>query len=379
MPLVFVHGVANRMSDAFNAGVATRDALFRRFVLRDHVRGDGARVSVSSPYWGDLGARLRWGGASLPLEDFESLGADDAPYLALHASAQPAGKVESADRAVLDVARRSLPDAVDLLWSSAALVESGEAEALATLAAPARAYAVVHSSPEWLDEVSNDQEMLTRLQLEMETQEPAVGGPGESQEWESLGIADAWSALRRGAGKLKNAVTNVVGREASERIRPVAIPSIANFLGDVFVYLHQQGDAAGPIRELIADEIRAAGKLREPADPLVLVAHSMGGNISYDLLTDELRDVPIDLYVTAETQVGFFEELKLFRTSDHSIPGDDLNRKVPRPANISRWINIFDYSDLLGFEVGSIIGDVEDFKYETGSSSVAVTVEPSAH
>lgn len=104
MPLVFVHGVANRMGDDYEAGVANRDALFGRFLLSSHRRPDDERVSIFNPYWGDHGGRLHWGGASLPLEDFEVLGTpDDATMLGLYTTASPGGKVE-ADRAILDVA-----------------------------------------------------------------------------------------------------------------------------------------------------------------------------------------------------------------------------------------------------------------------------------
>ena len=368
MPLVFVHGVGNRLTDGYRAGEATRDALFRRFLLRDHRRGDGSAVPIENPFWGDLGGRLYWDGASLPREDFEALGANDASLVELHAAAQPEDPLRSADAAVLQVARRSLPDAIDLVWSAAALDETAEAEALAALAEPAAAYAAANLRPAWLDEVDNDQQFLTRLEQAVDNaaaNAPATAAPAE---WESLGgLSSAWQAIRRGTARIDAAVTGVVGREASERIRPAVVPGLTGFLGDIFVYLHQQNEVAGPIRELVSAAIRGAAAAAEPADPLVVVAHSMGGNIVYDLLTSELDDVTVDLLVTAGTQVGFFEELKLFRSSDRSVPGGDRTRKVPRPANIRRWLNVFDYSDLLGFQAGSIIDGVDDYAYRTGS------------
>jgi hypothetical protein len=69
---------------------------------------------VENPFWGDLGGRLYWDGASLPREDFEALGASDAVLVELHAAVQSGDPVASADAAVLEVARRSLPDAIDL-------------------------------------------------------------------------------------------------------------------------------------------------------------------------------------------------------------------------------------------------------------------------
>lgn len=397
MPLVFVHGVAVRSGPSYDAGVAVRDALLRRYVLARHHRDDGAPVTILNPFWGELGGRLHWSGASLPLEDVEALGGDDADLVALDASATPPDTTEAAaaDARVLAVARRSLPEAVDLLWSAAALAAAAQPAAtldddaahLAALAAPVARYAAANPEPAWLDEVRTDTELLTRLEREVEAfappgavaEAPGPVAPGAeaavapavpaeaADEWESLGIGSAWQALRRGLGRFNAAVTGVVGRTASDRLRPAVVPPLVKFLGDVFVYLHQQSGAAGPIRDRVAAAIREAAALAEPSDPLVVVAHSMGGNIVYDLLTEELADVPVALLVTAGTQVSFFEELKLFRCSDPDVPAPGATSPVARPANVARWINVFDYADVLGFRLGSVIDGVEDFSYGTGS------------
>jgi hypothetical protein len=367
MPLVFVHGVSNRWSGEYERGVATRDAFFRRFLLREHQPSGSEPVSIRNPYWGGHGGRLRWGGASLPLEDFESLGSEDAAFVALQAAADPDGLVDSPSMALLTVARRSLAEAVDLAWSAAALAEAGEAEALAELGEHAVAYTQRHPRPAWIDEVRTDQELLTRLQQELVLTPGRRGEePVEAAGYESLGLADGWNAVRRGASRLRAAATGLVGRSAAERIRPAAVPPLVSFLGDVFVYLHEQAAVARPIGEIVEADLRAAAEQRTDADPLVVVAHSMGGVITYDLLTSAAKDLRVDLLVTAGTQVGFFEELKLFSSSDPSIPdGDDA--RVPLPAAIRLWINIFDYNDLLGFQCSSIINGVSDFAYRTGS------------
>ena len=370
MPLVFVHGVANRMGDAYQRGVATRNALFRRFLLSAHSRSDGQEPVILSPYWGDKGGRLHWDGASLPLEDFENLGvAENLPLVNLYATACPDGEVNEANRAVLDVAHRSLPEAVDLLWGVGALEHGNTKEgsdALAALGMQAWRYAQANPHPAWLDEVPNDQALIDRLAQEVEAYEPvAASGLTKPQEWESLGIGDAWNTLRLAAGRLAAVVSGFVGREASDRVRPAVIYSLANFLGDIFVYLHQHGGGESAIADVVEEQLRAAAELRTDTDPLVIVAHSMGGNISYDLLTSSCSDLPVELYVTVGSQVGFFEELKLFRSSSRDIPGH--TPKVPRPANVRRWINVFDYSDVLGFEAGSIFEGVEDYAYGTGS------------
>ena len=154
---------------------------------------------------------------------------------------------------------------------------------------------------------------------------------------------------------------------------------VASYLCDnhIAVFLYDQrghGTSDGkrghmPSYNALLDDVEAVLKKAKEEHlevPLFLYGHSMGGNIVYDLLPRELADVRIDLLVTAGTQVGFFEELKLFRDSDLGIP-NATTPTVPRPENVARWINIFDHSDLLGYEVGSVIQGVEDFSYQTGS------------
>ncbi|MCA2218033.1 hypothetical protein [Jidongwangia harbinensis] len=368
MPLVFVHGVSNRWSADYTRGIAARDALFREFLLRDHRPADGRAVAIRNPYWGGFGGRLHWGGASVPRDDFESLGAEDTAYAEMYVAADPDGSATTPAEVVLAVARRSLPDAVDLLWSAAALGERDEAGELAELAGPAYRYARSKPHPDWVDTIRTDQELVTRLEQEIATaSDGSPAAAASDSEYESLGLGPGWNAVRRGLGRLRSAVPNYVGRRAADKIRSVAVPPVTGFLGDVFVYLHEQHGVARPIGELVEVDLRAAAAERTPADPFVVVAHSMGGNIVYDVLTSTGADVEVDLLVTVGSQVGFFEELKLFRASNRAVPGDDPKRKLPRPPAVRRWINIFDYSDLLGFEVGSIIDGVVDYSYRTDS------------
>lgn len=387
MPLVFVHGVATRAGKDYDVGVATRDALFRRYLLARHRRTDGKPVTILNPYWGDFGGRLHWDGASLPSEDVESLGSEDATFAELDAAVARTDTEHDASLSpLLATARASLPDAVDLLWTASALAieeqpeqaVADDAARLAALAAAAARYAQAHEKPVWVAGVTDDEEFLTRLEQEVEAFEadetraaapPPPGAAAEPsvEEWESLGIGSAWQALRRGAERLRRSAVGSVGRKTSDRVRPAIVPPLSRFLGDVFVYLHQQSTVAGPIRDRVAAAIRQAAALAEPGDPLVIAAHSMGGNIVYDLLTQELADVPVALLVTAGTQVSFFEELKLFRSSDAAFPPPGSTAKVPRPANVARWINAFDYSDVLGFELGRVIDGVEDHSFQTGS------------
>jgi hypothetical protein len=270
---------------------------------------------------------------------------------------------------VLSVATSAgLPAAVDLLWIAAPPAEPDIAEPLAELSARVAGYAGVEEHPAWLAQVQDDDAFVTMLIEQSAGFVPIEGAPadGEQARYESLG----WNPLdwlRAGKRKVHDAVSDEVGGIASDKLRPALLPGVAKFLGDVLVYLHQQHS-----REQIADRVTqalvAGHSKRSDADPLVVVGHSMGGNILFDVLSGtqhpELGDVHIDTLVTVGTQVGLFAELGLFDVTHDEAPGQ---QKLPKPNGVGRWINIYDYSDFLGFRVGPIVDDAADFNYETHS------------
>lgn len=97
----------------------------------------------------------------------------------------------------------------------------------------------------------------------------------------------------------------------------------ARLMGDVMGYFAERGTvvAPGPIVERITASLdEAARDAAVRGEPLVVLAHSMGGNIVYDVLSHFRPDIRVDLLVTVGTQVGLFEELKLFASSDSSCP-----------------------------------------------------------
>lgn len=376
MPMVFVHGVANRKSPAWLEAVRARDALFRRYLLASHRPDGGGPVEIFNPYWGDFGGKLHWGGASLPLEDFAALEAGDAGFAVLYTAVNPDRCPESPAAVVLPVARESLPQAVDLLCAAAVRTGAAPAEGIAELAVRARAYAVAEPHPAWLAEIHDDRRLVDRLRREVEAAAPAMR-PAEKRL-----LDGAWTAVGTGMVRLQAGVVDLIGREVADRIRIAAAAPVTAFLGDVFVYLAQRNSVARAIAQRVEADLRAAARRRGRADPLVVVAHSLGGVIAYDLLTSTARDVGVDLFVTVGSQVGFFEELKLFHSSDPAVPGGDPRRRLPRPPNIRRWLNVFDHSDLLGFEAGSIIEGVEDYVYRTGllfTAHIGYFIQPGFH
>lgn len=103
--------------------------------------------------------------------------------------------------------------------------------------------------------------------------------------------------------------------------------------GDILRY---QGRGAG-LRARIADVV-ALTRERE-AGPVVLLAHSLGGIASFDLLAMEPSH-GVDLLVTVGSQAPFLYEID-------ALTG--LRRGDELPATFPRWINVYDRRDLLGF------------------------------
>ncbi len=371
MPLVFVHGVATRRGSGYAENVDARDALFRRLAL-DNICGNPAQATITNPFWGDLGARAAWNHQSLPGDQVEALGADDAAAGLALADLSPSGS-EQAERVLTDAARRSLPAAIDLLWIVATeQANADQAAALADLAVRAVDYADHNPVPNWLADIDNDRQFVRDLQQAVEGWEirGGVGAHHDSADWESLGFGDTWDRLREGATRIRHAAGRMVGAGAVKLGRASTHRSVSMFLGDVLVYTKKRGehDAPGPIPSLVIEALTAASAARSPNDArLVAVGHSMGGNILYDVLTHFRPDLPIDAYVTVGSQVGWFEELKQFKESDEAVPSTG-KPKVAKPPGVSNWINIFDPQDILSFVAEPIFDGVRDFEYSTGSS-----------
>jgi len=368
VPLVFVHGVGTREGPGFEESVAARDALFRRFMLA-RALPDPSAVTISNPYWGRHGARPAWGHASLPGDPVEALGPEDEELAMVGAPILQERPLD--EPPLLGAARRSLEEAVDLLWATASEESgAGSADELAALAVRAVDYARNEPDRSWLDEVETDQEFVSELEKRVDAWSP-VGASSAHDEpaYEALGAAESWARIGEAADRIRGFVGRLAGRAVLEVARAPAHRGTATVLGDILVYLRERGtaDAPGDIVTEVAGALDAARDAVTPEDPrLIVVTHSMGGNIVYDLLTHFRRDLEVDLLVTVGSQVSFFEELKLFMESRGDVPVTPATDRVPRPENAGRWINIFDRNDVLSFAAEGVFGGVEDYEYSTG-------------
>jgi hypothetical protein len=402
MPAVFVHGVNVRRGEsdeercAFDRRTELLRHQFRTSSLGERVTAsDGLRVTM--PYWGDLGVSFKRNLASIPHDGVEALaaGAEElAPLLDIVGAALDGTDViRDEPNPLLRLATtRSLEAAVNLLIAGTAtapvpgilMTQEDVTAALPDAALFARAaqdYAVEHPHPDWLAGVQDDEAFVDELATHVgEVTEKGAGqdagiqalGPGASLRTLFLNAVEKvrLAARRIGAGITGTLQGEVIDQTRngymllSRRLRPSASAFIGRFIGDVFTYM----DNRKPIRDRVLEGIDAAlAARREGDDELLLVGHSFGGIILYDVLTSFRPDLRCELFVTAGSQVALFAEIGRLADNAHleKAFGPSATSTVPRPDNVARWINIFDPTDLVGFGTRGVFSGVDDYAFET--------------
>lgn len=369
VPLVFVHGIANRPGPDQQAGRRLRERLFRQLVLATVGRDGGRPQAVVQPFWGDRAGRLGWQGRSFPLASLPPLGGgeDDTELVAAAAGSLP--EPSAPERLLADLARKDFADAVDLLFTLS--LDDGASLPVDDLAELAGRLVALGGAdgppPEWVTATTDDLHLLALMETEVARLAPAPTRPAEQPRPMGAG-ADGWAALRRGVRRLRRAAGNVLHAPWSRGLRRLSAGAVPLLLGDVTAYLSQRGTARqpGPIVAAVLSGLEAGTADRAAGRPLVAVGHSMGGNILYDILSHFRPELEVDLFVTVGSQVGLFEELKLFGASRPDIPGPGGER-VARPAGVGRWVNVVDRNDPLAFRVEPIFEGAEDYLYPSGA------------
>jgi hypothetical protein len=423
MPLVFVHGVNVRRGTtekeicAFDEQIKTRDSLFRTISLAGLVSPPSV-LHVENPYWGDLGARFRFNLATVPTRDTEAFGPANEVMSEVFFDTIPLDVAQKAQNnrqpesnLLLTLARqRSLAHAVDALVTAAAVssttdlpATSASAKELAVFAAHAAAY--ISSSPDlrWINEqnprtglpLETDEQFLDRL-VDIVSQHERnaalverFGGIDLGERLKTAARALGSAAKKAGGvvvdvargafggvegllvGTLAGAVVGAAPGPVVKALRPTATRRAGVFVGDIFKYLNDRQ----PIQEVVTAALKSADAKRNRADPtLVVIGHSMGGNILYDLFTSRLAGaIEVDAFVTVGSQVGLFKELELYtedaRNAGATSPASTAApQMVEKPAAVGTWINVFDPLDMLGFAIEGVFKDVHDFAFSNGAS-----------
>ncbi len=373
MPLVFVHGVNVRKNRDYDAVVEHRDAMFRQFLL-SRLPEKWKPLSILNPLWGEHAARFYWNHKSLPQGNEETLGSDgvsDLETIAMFYDAEPIQ--ELAEHPILTTARSSgLVAAIDLMWAQASRIKQSEtAQEYALLANQALDFAASNPDRSWVDAARDDRQFVRQLRTQLKTwsaQRQKTGVATSSAQTEVLGSSPLWSIFEEAADRTVSTIAANASRLFLSLARRPLHKEISTFLGDVFVYLRQRdlpSDQSPILTEVLAAIDSAHMTCQERNEPLVIIAHSMGGNIVHDILTHWRTNIPVDLLVTVGTQIAVFEELKLFVQSDPQIPANGV-AKAAAPPNVKKWLNIFDPNDILSFPAERIFTKVSDYAYTTG-------------
>lgn len=376
MPLLFVHGVFVRRDSDYEVASGQRNALFRRLTLSQISCQD---TEIHNPYWGDLGANPRWNHGSLPADNTEEFG-EEAPdaidELAQALLLETNLRLErDGQETLLNLAKQSFPEVIDALFALAiSLSEEGNLSTMAELSDKANAYATAFPTPGWLGSVNDDTEFVNKLKIELRNWTPPQeheDSQAEAEE-EAFGWSEIWDYITEGGSRITSIPARLGSGLALSLGRRPLHKAVSIFLGDAFIYLknRQTDDDVETIQQRLLTALDQASAERTDNDPLIIVAHSMGGNIIYDLLTQERPNLTVDAFVTVGSQVSLFEELKLFQISDDSIPNPQV-KQVRKPANVKHWLNVFDTNDVLSFACEAVFEGVSDFEYSTGKGLMA--------
>lgn len=405
MPVVFIHGVATRKGNTYDRDVAVRDELIRRMLVEPLYPGQSG-MAIVSPYWGDLAVRHYWAQATVPQVDLlEDLGASDAVTAAdLEVGDLLTEMGETSLRSAWNKDPQRAVEALlaPIIHGEGSVLRPGDLPAGTTEHASGEvdgrvlvAGALVAADPSVdlaVRNAASEDDALAIITQEISTHAEQLGAATaqsgsnaattEAGALESLG--PAWfDTLRNRIGAVVDRAKNAPGRAATvaalDRYRDALHQNITLFTGDVFVYLLRRGEAGapGPIVDLVVKAIAEAPRQRAD-EPLIVLTHSMGGNIFYDLLTTYQPTLKVDLWVSAGGQVGQFEEMKLFKASTRTDPP-----APPMPPKVSAlggrvrtWLNVYDPADVLSFLVEPVFVDtdpgvhIRDLKFKSGVSAL---------
>ncbi|XAM00691.1 hypothetical protein OT109_04725 [Phycisphaeraceae bacterium D3-23] len=192
------------------------------------------------------------------------------------------------------------------------------------------------------------------------------------------GKARAWVEARRGDLRRSSIL-----REQSRRHSTNSRANVHGYLGDKFqearLWLTQQSlpfiadvivYQSHTYRKKIHERVRAVidQELGEDAGragrPIKVIAHSLGGVVSFDMAVQNEDPLHIEAFVTLGSQPAFFHLLD----PREGLAPFEGEAPVALPATIGRWTNVSDEYDLLAFGTGEV------FRLHDGQTPIDTTV-----
>ena len=339
MPVVFVHGVAVRDPDDPQYAAVQRlthgaDWANVEAALREHVApavrpSAPERVALIRVYWGDLGAQ-------------RSGDIDDTPPQLRTPDTEPAAMTpdelgEALQHKLFEALPPKLwPAVVDAVWE--------------TVSEPALRAQLAARSPK---------RQATWLERQV------TGRLGAAAPEVSRGLGHVVAELA--AARHRN-VRWAMGeaRRPFHEVMPV-------FVGDALRYLGGRGvaGAPGPIAaRVLAGLAEARDAECGAGEPLVVLSHSMGGQLVFDALTAFADTIPggmprVDFWCASGGQLGLFAQLGMFVAD-----GDAALAGVP-PERLGYLWNAWSSSDVLSFPAQGRVARAHDSDFAFTGSPVA--------
>ncbi|MCC3159871.1 hypothetical protein LJ737_21700 [Hymenobacter sp. 15J16-1T3B] len=334
-PIVIIHGVANRIEEDFLESVAQ---------LQHQLGGEWELLPV---FWGDLGG----------------VGTDITDCLPV---------LHNGQWGVRGQAEQPLPLPRGLV-DTGTLPNPARAELIAAAAAPAGQLVRSAATDATVQQVAEQELPATQILQHLDDEAvfralgEAIGAAVEELDGRATDPAES---LVRGAGghgvrglldpvgkvtkRLIHAVDDILGRTLSNRLgqfnqnlRAAVLPPLALFFGDIIVYQRDQARIQARIWEALA---RHGGGYGTAAQPVHVVAHSLGGVITFDAAVQKDNPLHLKSFTTFGSQAAFFHIVDQRRTLDVYRQG----QPVTLPATIRRWTNLWDTADLLAFTASTV-------------------------
>lgn len=380
MPIIYMHGVNTRDPRHFDSV----RAYLKRFVA-PAISADPDNVSIRAADWYQLCDPPKWEGISRPrtllgqgaqIERNELLDAILAKAPRAAATSTLTSGQASAPGGDMRLDALPVADLVDLLTLAAT---NGGMDGLQHARVGIAA-----------DRVARDPAIRPRLaaahdlDAQLALLASAVGAEVERQS--NLAGQGALDFLQEMRDRVRESLARAYDSPAAAaslvavELRPKLNDFVTRFLGDMLFYMTRRGSAREPgaIPQVLIDELALAQKNQAArgGEPIVLLTHSMGGQIAYDVLSAVLpaaaSTMKVDFWCATASQVGFFEELNMFLASSPAY-AEATGVKVPFPgAHLQHWWNVWDRNDIISFTTKGIFATgIDDEEYWSGMSLAA--------
>lgn len=393
MPILYVHGVNVRNREGFEAM-----QVFARRYIAPTISDDPTGVLITDAYWGDHAFKPTYNGVSRPRTQLLGMGADGLPddevsvmaaldnidvldRLPSRSNTAPStgglaggGLSSGVPDMAVDLADMKAEDLGDVLIAAlgatgeSAVTQAEMAVAIDDLVADGVLEGLIASNDTLVDQLDTIFDAIA----DRYSADATLTGQGASG-WATKAKDRAAEALSRARGIGSYAISIALAEA-----RPVVNQLVSQFMGDVFVYLDKRGQAGAPgvVPKILLDKLLElqTNKEERGGEPLIVISHSMGGQLVYDAVshflpqTPALSHIKIDFWCASASQVGFFEEGKLFIEKD---PNHKIGTKVLFPgSNLGYWWNVFDQNDFLSFTSKDIFEGVDDAAYSSGMTLI---------